>query len=169
MTSWDDEVWKDLPQLGGHYQVSNQGRIRKATKVLHPTVNWDGYLRVRVTDKNGRKQQVALHRLVALAFIPNPDNKPQVNHRDGDRANCRAENLEWVTNAQNQQHRRGTMNSGGNCGKRAVVCVSTGQEFSSISEAARKTGNRIASIQECCKGKRKTTKGQRWSYKEAQP
>jgi endonuclease YncB( thermonuclease family) len=128
-------------------------------------VNWDGYLRVLVV-KDGRRSQIALHRLVALAFVPNPENKPQVNHKNGTRADCRAENLEWCTNAENQRHRHHVTGRRENRSKRAVVCTSTGQVFESLSEAARQTGARIASIQECCKGQRKTANGYGWAYKE---
>lgn len=165
MTSCKAEEWRDVPGYEGIYQVSNQGRLRNQHKLLSISVNWDGYHRARLW-KNGKKAQVALHRLVALAFCPNPEHKPQVNHKDGDRSNCKAENLEWVTNAENQRHRRAVIGSGGNCSKRAVVCTSNGQTFESLSEAARETGARIASIQECCKGKRKTAAGKGWAYKE---
>ena len=145
--------------------MSNLGRIRNRRGVLHPTINWDGYHRISL-QKEGRRVLIALHRLVALAFIPNPENKPQVNHKNGDRGDCTAENLEWCTNAENQSHRRRVIGSGGCLSKRAVVCTTTGQTFESISEAARQTETRIASIQECCKGQRKTANGYGWQYKE---
>ena len=154
-----------MPGYEGAYQVSNLGRIRSRHRILRPTVNWDGYLRVLVV-KDGRGTRVALHRLVALAFVPNPENKPQVNHKNGDRANCRAENLEWCTNAENQRHRRRAIGSKGFQGKRAVVNTTTGETFESLSSASRQTGARIASIQECCKGQRKTANGYGWQYKE---
>lgn len=154
-----------MPGYEGAYQVSNLGRIRSRHRVLCPVVNWDGYLRVLI-EKDGKKRRVALHRLVALAFVPNPENKPQVNHKNGTRADCRAENLEWCTNAENQRHRHSVKVSRENRAKRAVVCTSTGQVFESLSEAARQTETRIASIQECCKGQRKTANGYGWQYKE---
>ena len=163
MTSFEE--WRDIPGFEGAYQASNLGRIRGRRGILHPIVNWDGYHRVAL-QKEGRPVRVALHRLVALAFIPNPENKPQVNHKDGDRGNCTAENLEWSTNAENQRHRRRVNGSGGYSSKRAVVNTTTGQSFESLSEAARQTGARIASIQECCKGLRKTANGYGWQYKE---
>lgn len=146
--------------------MSNLGRIRNRRGVLlHPTVNWDGYHRIAL-QKDGRRVKVALHRLVALAFVPNQENKPQVNHKDGDRGNCTAENLAWCTNAENQRHRHRVIGSGGHTSKRAVVCTTTGQAFESLSAAARTTKTRIASIQECCKGLRKTANGYGWQYKE---
>ena len=165
MTSCKAEEWRDVPGYAGVYQVSNLGRARSSRGILSPAVSWDGYCRVALR-KNGTRVMIALHRLVALVFIPNPENKPQVNHKDGDRRNCKVENLEWVTNAENQRHRRRVNNSGGNRGKRAVVCTTTGQTFETISEAARQTGTRIASILECCKGQRKKANGYGWQYKE---
>ena len=98
-----DEVWKEL--LG--YQVSTYGRVksfkRGGIKILKPDVNRKGYLFVALY-KNGKRTFFKIHRLVALAFVPNPENKPQVNHIDGNKLNNFVGNLEWVTNSQNQQH-----------------------------------------------------------------
>lgn len=164
-TTSPPEEWRDLPGYEDAYQVSDLGRIRSRHRVLQPTTNWDGYLRVSIV-KGGTRRLVALHRLVALAFLPNPGNKPQVNHKNGIRADCRATNLEWCTNAENQRHRNSVVGSGKNRTKRAVVNTTTGQSFESLSDAARQTGARIASIQECCKGLRKTANGYGWQYKE---
>lgn len=164
MTSSTEE-WRGLPGYEDAYQVSNLGRIRSRNHVLQPTTNWDGYLRVSI-GKDGARRLVALHRLVALAFLPNPDNKPQVNHKNGNRADCRVTNLEWCTNAENQRHRNSAIGGGKNRKKRAVVNTTTGQIYESISEAARQTETCIASIQECCKGQRKTANGYGWQYKE---
>ena len=91
--------WKPVsiaPQL----EVSNQGEIRDGiTKVLIGFDNGNGYKRVII---KGKKHYV--HRLVACAFIPNPDNKPQINHIDGNKSNNRVDNLEWCTNSENQLH-----------------------------------------------------------------
>lgn len=94
------EQWRPVK---GHesYEVSNQGRVRNAVRgnVRRLTPNEKGYLRVQL---NGKWLRV--HRLVAIAFVPNPENKPQVNHIDGDKTNNRADNLEWVTNLENAAH-----------------------------------------------------------------
>lgn len=165
MTSCNTEVWRSVPGYADCYQVSNLGRFRNSRGIRQPLTNWDGYLRVTLKRETGERAQVALHRLVAKAFIPNPENKPQVNHKNGDRGDCRAENLEWVTNSENQKHRR-ARGSAGAGPKKAVVCTSSGQVYESLSEAARQTNTRIASIQECCKGLRKTAHGMTWAYKE---
>lgn len=73
-------------------------------KELKPAFNKKGYPTVRLSSEN-RKKSARIHRLVALAFIPNPDNKPEVNHIDGNKQNNKAENLEWVTNAENHRHK----------------------------------------------------------------
>jgi hypothetical protein len=101
------ELWKTIPQFPD-YAVSNMGRVKRLTfyrstkvgKVLKPNVV-RGYLHVSV---NGRGYAPPIHVLVARAFIPNPLNLPQVNHKDLDKKNCTVDNLEWVTAQQNHQH-----------------------------------------------------------------
>ncbi len=105
--STDEEVFVDLPST--KYQVSNFGRIRnKDTGHVntHYVKNRVGYIRAELFDGDGNKKRYFIHRLVASAFIPNndPENKIQVNHKDGDRTNNRADNLEWVTRSENMQH-----------------------------------------------------------------
>ena len=116
----DNEVWKDIKDYEGLYQVSNFGRIKSleryknchSKKVLvkekllsghtrRPNTN--DYLNV-VLSKNGECKRYAIHRLVAQEFIDNPDGKPQVNHIDGNKQNNRADNLEWCTNKENCIH-----------------------------------------------------------------
>lgn len=105
--STDEEVFVDLPST--KYQISNFGRIRnKDTGHVntHYAKNRVGYIRAELFDGDGNKKRYFIHRLVASAFISNndPENKIQVNHKDGDRTNNRADNLEWVTRSENMQH-----------------------------------------------------------------
>jgi hypothetical protein len=118
-----------------------------------------GYKTILIRD-NGRERTVFVHRLVALAFVPNPDNKPQVNHKDGNKANNRPDNLEWVTNAENMRHRCDVLDSYSS--RTPVRCIDTGEEFSSVSEASRIKKVARASIHECLRGKRKTAGSYRW-------
>jgi hypothetical protein len=93
-----EEEWRDVIGWEYRYEVSNLGRLRnKSTgKFLKPTVRSTGYVVVGLTDrKRNRFQQYKLHRLVALHFIPNPDNLPEINHKDENKQNNRADNLEW--------------------------------------------------------------------------
>ena len=109
------EIWKDLNKF---YAVSNQGRVKSATRIipstyggayakegriLKPSANSAGYLQVTLSYA-GKNHSERVHRLVAIAFVENPNGLPQVNHIDGNKLNNCAENLEWVTNAENTKH-----------------------------------------------------------------
>jgi len=108
------EEWKDIEDFEGYYQVSNHGRIKslvgwngkqyiKREKILKPSTTSTGYLKVDVK-KNKKRKSMRLHRLIALAFIPNTDNKPQINHLDGNPLNNKISNLEWSTQRENVIH-----------------------------------------------------------------
>lgn len=95
-----DEVWKDIDGYDGLYQVSNMGRVKSfkwgKERILKPYETGNGYLRVELQSKPFK-----LHRLVAQAFIPNPDNLPFVNHKDENPKNNMVDNLEWCDNKYN--------------------------------------------------------------------
>jgi hypothetical protein len=99
------EVWKNIKGYNGTYQVSNLGRIRSVWRRKGTNGFWAeyGYKRV-VLRKNGTKVSIAIHRLVAEAFLDNPKKHPDVNHKDGDKTNNRVSNLEWCTHSHNMQH-----------------------------------------------------------------
>ena len=101
------EIWKSIKGYEGHYFVSNLGSVKTNNHygsgkdaILKPAKDNKGYLRVSLT-KDKILKTYKVHRLVALAFIENPNNKPYVNHIDGNRANNHVENLEWVTPSEN--------------------------------------------------------------------
>ena len=107
------EQWKDLPDTDSYYQISTHGRIRSwkngswgrrnNPKIMKLGYCRRGYIRYKF-NINGNKTNYSVHRLVAEAFIPNTDNKPQVNHIDGNKENNHVSNLEWVTNQENIDH-----------------------------------------------------------------
>ena len=107
------EIWKDIKGYEGKYQVSNFGNVRslmyhnakgiKRISLLKPATDGSGYFRCALS-KNNILTTFKVHRLVAQAFIPNPNNYPQINHIDGNKKNNRVENLEWCTNSMNQIH-----------------------------------------------------------------
>ena len=113
-----EEIWKDIKGYEGYYQVSNLGRIKSldrmknnqyneyfmSGRILKSSIIKDkGYCRVSLNNGKGRKSK-RVHRLVAEAFIPNLENKPEVNHIDGNKLNNCADNLEWCTNKENIEH-----------------------------------------------------------------
>lgn len=160
------EEWRDIPGYEGRYQASSLGRIRsKERGLLSPFRSRDGYL-VIALQKDGRRYGTGVHRLVAAAFIPNPEQKPQINHKNGIRSDNRPENLEWCTCSENNLHRRRVLKGGGGRPARAVVCLTTGEWFPSITAAADAAGAQLCKILLCCQGKRKHTRGLAWAYAE---
>jgi len=99
------EIWKDTKDYDGRYQVSTLGRVksfcRSETKIVSQHKN-HGYLRV-ILHKDGLNR-LRVHRLVALSFIPNPENKKEINHKNGIKTDNRVENLEWCTSSENKKH-----------------------------------------------------------------
>lgn len=103
------ENWLPIIGYEGRYEVSNKGRVKtllknnSKTEILKPSNHIQGYLRVGLR-KDGISKIISIHRLVASAFIPNPEDKPQVNHIDGIKSNNKIENLEWCTQKENAAH-----------------------------------------------------------------
>lgn len=148
------------------------GRIKK----LKTKTNKFGYVSVCLY-KNSKKHFCSIHRLVANAFLSNPDNKPQVNHKNGNKADNRVENLEWTTSSENIQHKYSVLGYKGNMlgmlGKlsplsKSVLQIKDGKivnKFSGMHEAERATGIYYTHICACCNKKRKTAGGYEWKYK----
>ena len=186
-----NEEWRDIEGYEGIYQISSYGRARSfkfnKIKILKPIKNNQGYLSY-ILSINGNRKQYRAHRLVAKAFIPNTENKEEVNHIDGDKQNNNVLNLEWVTRSENQQHAwdndlkpRLTGNKNGFYGKhhnettrdklskmhnKAVINIDTGIIYESITIASKETGVSLSGISACCKGKLKKSGGYKWEYKK---
>lgn len=101
------EVWEDIQNFEGRYQISNLGRVKSllTNKLLKFDMNNEGgYCRTTLRDSDGKRFKFLVHRLVAIHFIDNPDNKPMVNHIDNNPKNNHKSNLEWVTHSENMIH-----------------------------------------------------------------
>ena len=176
-----NEIWKPIKGYEGLYEVSNLGRIKSlkrlvkkwdgyrivSEKILTPRVNNRGYLRINLC-KDGITKTFSPHRLVAEAFIPNPDNLPCVNHKDENPLNNVVSNLEWCTYSYN--------NSYGNRNNRIALSKSKPvlqytldgefvREWASTMECGRNGFNQ-GSVSACCRGERNKHKNYIWKYKE---
>ena len=161
-------MWKKFIYEGQEtdYSVSTEGEVRKDTTnyILSQSSQQD-YKFVGLII-NGKQKRMRVHRMVALAFIDNPDNKPYVNHINGNRSDNNVENLEWVTPSENTQHAvdTGLFKSGR---ARAVQYNLNGEQmatFESASEAARQTGGSQSKITMCCRRQRDSANDYQWRY-----
>lgn len=102
-----EEIWKQVNSWEGYYWVSNLGRVKnRYNKILALQLRANGYYQITLWKGKYINKTYTVHRLVAEAFIPNPDNLPQINHKDHNRLNNRADNLEWCTPKYNSNHKR---------------------------------------------------------------
>ena len=179
------ETWRPITGTKGFIEVSNEGRVRSllrgTPRVLKTQTDNNGYHRIRVTIER-EKITYKVHREVAKAFIPNADNLPQVNHKDGNKNNNSVDNLEWITNKDNAHHaiENGLWDSviegsrrENESRKRPVIGYFTSENsctsrrFESVSEAERYVGSRHVS--DVLKGKRSSVKGWIFRYEVVMP
>lgn len=163
------EIWKDIQGFENLYKVSTDGRIKARTgKIIKPYNNGFGYLTVHLY-KDGESHSRKIHRLVAEAFISNPERKPQVNHIDGDKSNNHVDNLEWATQSENMQHAYSNGLRQKLKQRVAQIEITTKKPinvYKSTSEAEKATGIRHEYISCACRYK-KTAGGFIWEYKES--
>ena len=195
------EIWVDIKDYEGLYQVSNLGRVKALEKVIirkkcgirrYPEIirklvpDKDGYLSVLLC-ANNKVKTFKVHRLVATAFISNPENKPTINHKNGIKTDNRVENLEWATNKEQIVHARraGLMNTNqygknnpmwNRKGKDSpfakpiyqidIVTNKIIKEFPSLTDAAISLNKHSGHISQVCQGKRNSAYGYKWKYKK---
>lgn len=175
------ELWKDVKGYEGLYQVSNLGRIKSFHKedeiIMKCFLSKNGYVRVCLT-KFGVGSKKLVHRLVAQAFIPNPNNLPQVNHKDGNKQNNKVDNLEWCTPSENMLHsyknnleKPPMLNKYGSSHVRATpvnqydMSGNFIKRFGSIIEASIELNIHPSCICNCCKNRRKSAGGFIWKHR----
>ena len=182
------EIWKPIKNFETHYEISTHGRVRSIDRTVNTGIKnnetkitkgkllkfnekKNGYLTVDLCIGNNHKT-MSIHRLVALTFIPNPENKPYVNHKNANKKDNRIDNLEWVTAIENSNY---ASNLGLLYGglRKGIKCVENGMIFTSSYKAAewlnsekfgfsKDVGAMSRKIRAVCTGKQKSAYGYRW-------
>lgn len=175
-----EEQWKPIEGYEGIYEVSSIGRVRsldrydrrgifRKSQIIKTKRHPEGYRSVSLWS-DGKQTPLLVHRLVAQAFLPNPDNLPDVNHKDEDKTNNRADNLEWCTKEYNcnyGQHHEKQKAALAHWMHRVTQLTLDGQPvatYPSVSAAARAVGVTCKAIRLCISGKHKHCKGYQWRY-----
>lgn len=184
-----NELWEEISNYNHLYYVSNYGRILRLkhirmskryykkgkaypTKIFRVSKNKQGYVNTQI-NFGGYFKTFKVHRLVAETFIPNPENKPQVNHRDGNKLNNRVDNLEWCTNGENGKHAWENGLRTKRIGNNNKFSVKVNQydldgtlikKWNCINDISRELGIAHSLITSCCQNKQKTSHNYIWKY-----
>lgn len=178
-----EEIWKSVKGFEGLYEVSNMGRIKSLHRVIMRSNGKKQSFQERILkgvisdyyqvflSKNGKSFKEYIHRIVATHFIPNPENKPQVNHKNSNRFDNRSENLEWVTVKENHTHalKFGYRAIGSNHPQAKTIYQYTKdrvfvREWGCSVDIKNELGFKQGNISSACLGKFKTSKGFIWTY-----
>ena len=166
-----NEIWKDIKDYEMLYQISNLGNVKSLhcnkEKIMKLTIRSKNYPYYFVgLLKNGKRKYFAVHRLVAQAFIPNPNNLPEVNHKDKNTFNNNVDNLEWCDKPYNNSYSH-IQEKLTEKKKKMVYQYDLDNNLIKIWDCVRdceKYGFAEAAISRCCLGKQQTHKGYKWSY-----
>lgn len=163
-------MMKDIEGFEGRYAITDEGQVWSyyLNDFMSLKPNDKGYIYATLR-KNGSQKRIAVHRLVAQAFIDNPNNLPEVNHKDEDKTNNNVSNLEWCTREYNVNYGTAIERSTEaqrqyHPTQRAVLCIETGVIYHSAQEASRQTGINNTSISKVCNGKRNIAGGFHWKF-----
>jgi hypothetical protein len=171
------EIWKDIPGYETLYQASNLGRIKrilfknnivtkKENKILKTRINKNNREQIMLY-KNGKRKNMTVHRLVASAFLENPNNYPEVNHIDGNSLNNNVNNLEWCTKQYNMKHAYDnnlTHVKEYNKKMSKPIIRNDGKKYDNSYSASKDLGVSVFSIRDVLKGRSKTCKGYSFKY-----
>lgn len=173
-----NEEWKDIDDYEGLYQISSLGRVKSTQyyngtyeRIMKPYIHKNGYLVVSLC-KCKKKKIYLVHRLVAQAFLDNPDNYKEINHKNEVKMDNRVENLEWCNSKYNNNYgtrikRAAEKTRNGKTSKKVYQYSLDNEfiaEYPSTREVERQTGYFRTAIGACCRGKAKTAYGYKWSY-----
>ena len=173
------EIWKDIEGYEGLYQVSNTGKVKSFVRcmkhrfedsyILNPSVSNNGYKQVTLYRSPTDRHKFLIHRLVAKAFIPNPNNLEAVNHKDEDKLNNKADNLEWCTASYNNAYGTARIRYSITSGRKVMQYTIDGihlATYNSVSIASMITGINPHVIKDSLFGKTIYGNGYKWVYEE---
>ncbi len=196
LVDFEGEIWKDVIGWEGEYKVSNFCRIKSLERridfttkdgvkrflttpeaILKPHINGAGYPSLKLY-RNSFKKGVMVHRIFGIAFIPNPENKSDINHKNGIRDYMDLSNFEWATRGENHEHKYRVLKTVhpfiGRTGIKHACSVKTCQldiktgdlikVWDGMNDIQRSLGFHQANISACCRGKQKTAYGYKWKY-----
>lgn len=170
------EIWKEIPNSNGLYFVSSLGKVKSVNPsrlhgnkehFLKPYVINSGYEVIEIYTGVGKRKKHLVHKLVAEAFIPNPDNLPCINHKDENKLNNSLENLEWCSYKYNNNYGTARIRQIEKMGRRVSQYDLNEHwiaSFLSVKVASKYTNTSATYISDCCKGKCTSAKGYIWKY-----